>query len=274
MNKSLTPLIIFLSLIVLLTIIVINFQTDSSSRKSTAPENPPDHFNSIELHKLEKKGPAPILPPLENTRSAGENIQPPNIERMLKDAIISYDKGNDVEAEDKIRTILIFDPSNYTALSLLGNILYKAAKYPEAEVVFRKQGSLKPEDPVIYNNLGSALAKQKRYDEAVTVSLKALELEPESPVTLINLAGIYSVSGEVSKALEYFRRAYDKIGEKIIPISFDRTLDNIRYEREFLEIIKDAEAKASEKKSGIPERIEPAPLNLGNELPDLKNERN
>lgn len=240
MNKSLAPLIVFMSFIVLITIILINFRTPPKQIDDL------QHQPFLSMEFSEDKKPAALKKSSEEHIPQTDNT--PDLEKMMRDVMKDLSCGKEDEAEDKLKTILVFDPVNINALSLLGNILYASKRYAEAELLFRKQEKLKPDDATIYNSLGSILAKQKKYDEAISAILKALELDPDSPVANINLAGIYSASGDIERALFHFRKAYERIGEKIIPLSYDPVLDNIRYEYEFQNIIDEARETIKKKR--------------------------
>jgi hypothetical protein len=48
---------------------------------------------------------------------------------------------------------------------------------------------------------------------------------------------MYSVTGDKVKSIKYFKKAFERLGEQIVPISYDPTLNNIRDEPEFRQII-------------------------------------
>jgi Flp pilus assembly protein TadD len=140
----------------------------------------------------------------------------------------------------------VFEPENFRALRIIGELFYNSRRYPEAELVFRRQLLLKPEEASVYSNLGSALAKQKKFDEAVKQTRKALSFETSNyGYILLNLSGMYSAKGDKKNSIEYFKKAYDKLGTQILYVSGDPTLDLIRAEPEFSSIMEDAEKKAS-----------------------------
>lgn len=231
MNRSLAPLIVFMSFIILVTIILINVR--EPQKQADDPLHQP--FLSIKSPEYRK------LPPLgagEQNKQADASM--PDVDKIMREVLKDLNAGKEGDAEDKLKTILVFDPFNLNALSILGNIFYASKKYQEAELIFRKQLKVKPENATIYNNLGTVLARQEKYDEAITCSLKSLELEPDSPAADMNLAGIYSSSGNTERALFHFRKTYERIGERIIPLSYDPALDNIRYEYEFQNILGEA----------------------------------
>jgi len=141
------------------------------------------------------------------------------------------------EAEDTLRTILLFEPNNINALSLLGGIFYYSGRYKEAEHIFKHQVTIDPNSYLAYNRLASTLAKQKKYGDAIKTNSQALSINPESPAVHINLAGMYSITGKKKQALMHFKKAYAAFGYAILPLSYDTAFDNIRYTPEFQSII-------------------------------------
>ncbi len=231
MNRSLVPLIISFAVIILLTFIVIyskpgtgaQIEEENKGREAmTLNPFPVRHFSN------EKK----VL--------KQENSYAPNTESTIEKARLFLADGKEVEAEDLLRTLLIFEPENNSALSLLGGILYYSKKYGEAELVFRKQIGLAPEKGSYYNQLGSVMARQNKMEEAIKMSSKAVDLDPESADAQINLAGMYSTLSEREKANAHLLKAYQLIGYRILPFSLDSSFDNIRNTPEFQEITQKA----------------------------------
>ena len=99
---------------------------------------------------------------------------------------------------------------------------------------------LNPDDTGAYTNLGTVLAEQKRYKEAIVSVKKVYLKEPDSPIAALNLSSMYSLNGDTAEALEYFRKAYEKLGENILPLSYNPNFDNIRREKVFRDIVKEA----------------------------------
>jgi tetratricopeptide (TPR) repeat protein len=239
-NKSLAPLIIFFAVIILLTIIIINILS-------------PEMRKTIEYDQTELL-PAMNLSPFareDRKRKAtyrySATLRPQGAksllypENLLEQAKESLEKGDVRLAEEKLRNLLVFEPENREGLLILGDIFYASRRYLEAEVVFRRLLKLDPEKASIYNSLGASLAKQKKFDEAIKVTEKALIYEPNSPVAYLNLSGMHSVAGNKKTSIEYFKKAYDRVGKKILSISNDPTLDNIRSDPVFIAIVEDAE---------------------------------
>ncbi|OGV52396.1 MAG: hypothetical protein A2X49_13510 [Lentisphaerae bacterium GWF2_52_8] len=238
MNKSLTPLIICLAMVVLLTVVIIHFQHQ---------EKPVFYDKAQPQSSMELKRPSPQIrfqprktsqQDSQSTERSQQETSMPDISKLLKEAEWFLNSGEPKQAEENLRTILVFAPNNFDALALFGNILYHSGRYAEAETVFRKQLSLNPDSPSVYNNLGSALAKQKKFGEAVSSTEKGIALNPDSmPSAFLNLSGMYAAAGEPDSAIFWLKKAYEKIGPSIAPLCFDPTLDSIRQNPEFQALI-------------------------------------
>lgn len=236
-NRNLVILLIVLTIIVLLTIVVINSriikQTErgNSGTLTIADVPPADPYI-----KIEKKS-SSVRSVKLNEREQAE------MQELLNRAYTEMAGGNASAAENTVKTVLIFEPDNYAALSLLGRILYNNRNYAQAEAVFRRQSELNGKDAHVYNNLGQAMAKQNKYEEAIKSMNIAADLDPESPFVALNLSGMYSVTGDKVKSIKYFKKAFERLGEQIIPISYDPTLNNIRNEPEFKKIVEKVSAR-------------------------------
>ena len=59
-----------------------------------------------------------------------------------------------------------------------------------------------------------------------------------------------ALNGDTAEALEYFRKAYEKLGENILPLSYNSNFDNIRKEKIFREIVREARDKRKNAETG------------------------
>ena len=247
MNKSLAPLIAVIALVILLTFIIINSNLTNSSEAETESVKPVT--TGVQLR------PETNTYPL-NTSHGPNKTHPSqliNIGETFGKAKNLLAEGKNQEAEEVLRTLLVFNPHHSQALSLLGGILFYSNRYKEAEMIFRKQILMNPKNHLAYNRLGSTLAKQKKYKEAIDNSSIALGMRPESGEAHINLAGMYAVVGNKEKAIEHFQKAYTLLGYAVLPLSYDEAFNNIRNHPEFQNIISEAQQK-----KGVQEKAEPA----------------
>ncbi len=238
LTKQLAPLIIFLAIVILCTLVLSNRRAPEMHGHEAAITPMEEQQLRMELSPFKYSG---------NMLMKGdyrERSPIPRVDSTLQYAADFCDNGEYDKAEDVLRTALVFHHTNLKLLSMLGSVLYMQGKYKDAEMVFRRQAFLRPDDTSVYNNLGAALAKQKKFREAITTAEKGLRMEPASSIAALNLSGIHSMAGNTKKAIEYFKRAYDMLGERILPLSNDPNFDNIRNQEEFREIIDQARGKS------------------------------
>ena len=104
-----------------------------------------------------------------------------------------FKKGLYREAEIDYKRALIADSASVTAKYNLGNALYKAESYNEAELYFKDLGDTlknlsKSKASDYFHNSGNLALKQKKYQEAVEAFKESLRLEPDNFETKSNLA--------------------------------------------------------------------------------------
>ncbi|OQA82090.1 MAG: lipoprotein NlpI [Lentisphaerae bacterium ADurb.Bin242] len=251
LTRQLAPLIIFILLVIVLTLVIRGSRSDTDSNS--------DLFETRASQLKMKLSPFSYNQPRPSARPGGPRITIPEVEQTLSLAAMDCEKGRYAVAEDRLRTALVFHPENRSLLSMLGTTFYLQQKYKEAEEIFRNLAYLDPSDSVAYNNLGAALARQKRYREAIASVEKVYKKEPDSPITALNLSGMHSMAGNTAEALEYFKKAYQTLGERILPLSYNTNFDNIRKEKDFMKIVQEAREKSS--------LYEKAPPQNGTEIP-------
>ena len=242
--RRLAVLIVFVLLIVGATWAI------NSLKKSAADETKKEishDFNGNKI-KLELRQSMPYHLNVEKSFMLEENQRTaPGMKKkdlspgsVLHLAERDMENGDFSAAEDKLRTALVFHGRNTKLHALLGKVLFLQEKYQEAEVIFRQQAYLDPEDTISLNNLSTALAKQKKYSEAIGTLSQLLKSDPKSSAALVNLAGMYAVSGDKKNALLYFRKSYELLGHRILLIAESSSFASLRQEKEFIEIIEEA----------------------------------
>jgi len=231
MKKSLVPLIVFLFCIVLLTAIIVS--TRPGMRNPVIPSKSKKP-SAIYLSNIE------IAKEPELRRRQKHIMDEKKVLNLLLQAYSELDKGKLEVAEDKIKTVLVFQNENNEALSLLGKIYYLKHEYKKAEDIFTKQVKLNKKSASAYNNLGQVLLKQKKYSRAVLQFQAAQKLDPESGLIALNLSGAYSQQGKKKESLASFRKAFELLGTRVITVAHHPALDNIRKEKEFRDILKKA----------------------------------
>ena len=228
MKKSLVPLIVFLFGIVLLTSVIVNMRPEMRKPVISPKTSKPKaiYLSSIETAKN---------PELRKRQQ--HIMDEKKILNLLLQAYSELDKGKLEAAGEKVKTVLVFQPENAEALSMLGKIYYLKHEYKEAEMIFTKQVKLNKKSASAYNNLGQVLLKQKKYSRAALQFQVAHGLDPESGLIALNLAGAYSQQGKKKESLASFEKASKLLGTRIITVANHPALDSIRNEKEFNDIL-------------------------------------
>lgn len=243
--KSLIPLILFLSTVVLLTVFLTSTEAirGETSRSSAGAER--DDYDGLSL----ETGRSLIR------FSSGEKRPGPaerlSLDRLVLDAAAALAEDDYETAIGNARTILIFDPQNYTALSVLGKSLFVTDRMKEAEVVFLHQTQFYPNDPVAFVNLGYSRAQLGKYQAALDSLQEALRLEPRAGEVLLSMAGICVMDNQKTRAVNYLQMAANRMGKKLLQSLEQPIFDGIRGEPGFEKIVRSLENNAN-----VDERIE------------------
>ncbi len=230
--KSLIPLILFLSMIVLLTVFLTSTEAIRGETSRADKDVPEENYDRLSLdvgHSLarfsfgeKRPGPAERL----------------SLDRLTLDAAAAL-AGDDYEtAIGNARTILVFDAKNYTALSVLGKSLFMTDRMKEAEMVFRHQTRFYPNDPVAFLNLGHTQAQQGKYREALDNLQETLRLEPLAGEVLLSMAGICVMDNQKIRAINYLQMAANRMGKELLPSLGQPIFDDIRNEPGFEKIVR------------------------------------
>jgi predicted O-linked N-acetylglucosamine transferase (SPINDLY family) len=125
---------------------------------------------------------------------------------VLQDAIALHQQGLLSHAEDLYKTILQSEPSNSSALHLLGVIALQTGQHKLAVELIDKAIEVNPNEASYYSNRGVALKELKLFDAAIISFGKAISLNPI-------YADAYSNKGIALKEIKLFDAAiasYDK----------------------------------------------------------------
>jgi tetratricopeptide (TPR) repeat protein len=125
---------------------------------------------------------------------------------LLNLSLVQFELGKIQEAKKAAERIILIDPKNTAALTLIGAIYLKLGLYDLAVSKLENVIALYPDHHEAYNVCGNALKELKRFDDALVYFRRAIELNPGQ-------AEAYSNSGNVLSELERFGEAlpyYDK----------------------------------------------------------------
>ncbi len=108
-----------------------------------------------------------------------------------------------------IRAIIAEDPTIGDAHFGLGNVLYKARRFPEALEAFTKALDLKPDDSFAAINVANCYQAMGRYDEAETFVLDYIRRGFEDSQLYFLLGNIKVHHGQPAKAIPYLEKCLE-----------------------------------------------------------------
>ena len=117
--------------------------------------------------------------------------EPRNPNLLYSRSVVSARQNDIVAAEADLRAILVMDPDNATALNALGYTLTSATD---------------------------------RHHEALELVSRALELEPDNPAIIDSLGWVHYQLGNLDKALELLRRAYEAFPDPEVAAHYGEVL--------------------------------------------------
>ena len=115
--------------------------------------------------------------------------------------------GRLAEAEQVYQQILLTDPDQPDALTLLGLIAHQAGQNDVAVDLISKALAIKPDHPLAHLNLGNALKALGKPNEAVNSYRKALAIKPGYVDALSNLGIALKELGQLDEAVASYRQA-------------------------------------------------------------------
>ncbi len=117
--------------------------------------------------------------------------------------------GEPDKAVAAIRAIIASDPTIGDAHFGLGNVLYRARRFPEALEAFSKALDLKPDDSFAAINVANCYQAMGRYDEAEAFVLGHIARGFEDSQLYFLLGNIKVHHGQPDKAIPYFEKCLE-----------------------------------------------------------------
>jgi predicted O-linked N-acetylglucosamine transferase (SPINDLY family) len=128
------------------------------------------------------------------------------LEHLYNDAIVFFNKGDLVKAQELTDKLLLKNGNDLNALNLLGAIYYSRKEYKITESLLLKVLSINPNSYDANNNLSIIYMLEGRLEEAIKHSQEAVRIKPTAEV-YNNLGTIYEKLGNLNAALEYYKKA-------------------------------------------------------------------
>jgi tetratricopeptide (TPR) repeat protein len=121
----------------------------------------------------------------------------------FEDAITAFERGDYASAETTLHSILQANPSNASALGLLGAVLDSEKKYSEAEDVYRRAIRLNPRSAMLLNNYANHQMSTGDLAGARATYMKVLVLDPSRANANLQLASFAVEEKKGAEALRY-----------------------------------------------------------------------
>jgi tetratricopeptide (TPR) repeat protein len=139
--------------------------------------------------------------------------KPENPNLLYSRSIVSAKQGDIAAAEVDLRAILAVDPNNATALNTLGYTLADLTdRHQEAIEMITQALALEPDNPAIIDSLGWVHYRMGNLDKAIEYLRAAYEAYPD-PEVAAHLGEVLWVSGERDQARKVWLEALDNAGD-------------------------------------------------------------
>jgi len=123
-------------------------------------------------------------------------------QQRFQKALALHQHGKRAEAEAIYQQILIYDPTHFDAVHLLGLVKSQNKSLNEAETLFRRAILLKPEFPAAYFNLAQVLKNLNRPVEAIENFEMAIDLNPAYVDAYLGLGKVLIDTAQFGEAVK------------------------------------------------------------------------
>lgn len=147
-------------------------------------------------------------------------------------------RNRNTEAIEYFSKSLDIDPGNAEVHFELAYILSEEGRVDEAIVNFKKVLSINSSHVGALFGLSAAYSKKKDYNASMTFLQKLLDIQPDNPNIYYDIACIYAKQNKADESVGWLNKAVQKGFNKWNLMKSDSDLDNIRGNREYLDIIK------------------------------------
>ncbi len=137
-------------------------------------------------------------------------LMPGDIEIMLNLGIVYTELAEYENAENIYWRVVSLKPDDYPETYLnLGVVLKYMGKNEEAEKCYRRAIEIKPDFAIAFNNLGVLLRDAGKLEESEECYKKVLEIKPDYPEAYLNLGVVLKYMGKNEEAEKCYRRAIE-----------------------------------------------------------------
>ncbi len=148
-----------------------------------------------------------------NTRTgviqAEGHVRTSDAEKAFDKAMAAVHENKNREATSLFKEMVVKDPKDYLAWTMLGTIYHSDKNYPEAVSAFEKALDLNPNFGLARINLGKVELSQNNIDKAIIILARAVELEPNSADANHWLGEAYLQAKKGSLAVGFLNKAIE-----------------------------------------------------------------
>ena len=130
-------------------------------------------------------------------------------------ALVSYGislnrLGRKDEAIRTMERVLLLEPDNYSAFSLLGMLYDELKIYDKCDTLYERSLKYYPDNPLFLNNYAYSLSERgERLDYALDLAKKAVKAEPDNNAYQDTIGWIYYMMGRYNLALVHIMRSVE-----------------------------------------------------------------
>lgn len=132
-----------------------------------------------------------------------------NKEETFARAIAAHTAARYAEAEKLYKQVIQMDPKYAGAYQNLGVLAFQVGRNDAAIPLLKQAIGLAPTNAAMYCNLGDAYTAMRQGDDALSCYRKAVELDPNMATTHNNLGIVYSRLGRVEDAITSWKKAIE-----------------------------------------------------------------
>jgi Flp pilus assembly protein TadD len=140
------------------------------------------------------------VPQAEKAAERAVTLAPDLPEARLAQGVVQLGRGLSAEAAATLQQAQDLAPADDVIVRRIAEAYGASHRTADAESLFRRAISLRPDYWENHNELGRFLASQGRYEEAKTPFREVIRLRPNSDTGYTNLAGMHIYRGEWAEA--------------------------------------------------------------------------
>jgi Flp pilus assembly protein TadD len=107
--------------------------------------------------------------------------------------------------------VLVLEPDNYSAYSLLGMLYDELKIYIKCDSLYEKALTYYPDNPLFLNNYAYSLSERgERLEYALEMATRAVKAEPDNSAYQDTIGWIYYMLGRYNMALVHIKRSVEQ----------------------------------------------------------------